>query len=187
MFNKPFVIGIAGAVGSGKSWFAEKLRESFSEPVCVFTLDSYSKDVDFVNKLEFRYDNPQAIDFDRAYSDLLTLLGGGTVAFPIYDYRSHKVAYKRTYTTPAVIIIEGLYAFYEKRFLEAMDVKIWIEADDRVRFDRRINRDVFGRGEKQEDVIYRHFKDSEPAYQKYYMNHMNILKLNCLKSQNKNN
>lgn len=168
MFNKPFVIGIAGAVASGKSWFAEKLRESFSEPVCVFTLDSYSKDGDFVNKLEFRYDNPQAIDFDRAYFDLLTLLEGGTVAFPIYDYKFHKVGYEREYTAPAVIIIEGLYSFYDKRFLEIMDVKIWIESDDDTRLKRRILRDIKERGETRDESMARHINDSEPAYQKFY-------------------
>lgn len=168
MYKKPFVIGIAGAVGSGKSWFAEKLKEAITEPICMFTLDSYSKSVDYVNKLKYRYDNPNAIDFDRAYSDLRTLLEGGTVRFPVYDYKSHKAISERTNTNPPVIIIEGLYAFYDKRFLDAMDVKIWIEADEDVCMGRRIHRDIKERGETLEESKARHINDSEPAYQKFY-------------------
>lgn len=170
MYNKSFVIGIAGAVGSGKSWFRKRLIESFSEPVCAFTLDSYSLDNAFVSKLEFGYDNPQAIDFDKAYSDLVILMNGGTVDFPIYDYKSHKMISKKTYTRPPVIIIEGLYAFYEKRFLDKMNVKIWIETDENIRFERRIHRDITERGDTCEESIARHINDTEPAYQKFYKN-----------------
>lgn len=168
MNNKTHIIGIAGAVGSGKSWFAEKLKDAITKPVCMFTMDSYSKSVDYVNKLKYRYDNPNAIDFDRAYSDLRTLLEGGAVRFPVYDYKSHKAISERTYTNPPVIIIEGLYAFYDKRFLDAMDVKIWIEADEEVCMERRISRDIKERGESREESMARHINDSEPAFQNYY-------------------
>lgn len=164
----PFVIGISGAVGSGKTWFANQLKESISKPVCIFTLDSYSKDEEYVNGLEFRYDNPLAIDYDKAYADFSKLKEGIAVQLPVYDYASHSVVSKITYDSPAVIIIEGLYAFWDKRFLNAMDFKIWIEADEKLCKERRINRDVKERGESPESSVHRQKSDSEPAYFKFY-------------------
>ena len=168
MDRRPFVIGIAGAVGSGKTWFAEKLKNALPVPVCIFTLDVYSKDAYFVNGLEYHYDNPQAIDYDKAYNDFSKLKQGLPVNLPVYDYVTHGVVSEIKYNSPTVIIIEGLYAFYDKRFLEAMDFKLWIEADKRLRFKRRIERDVKERGESYKTSVNRHNKDSEPAYQNFY-------------------
>ena len=169
MNKPPFVIGISGAVGSGKSWFANKLREAIPDTVCIFTLDSYSKDKEYVDTLEFRYDNPDAINYDDAFSDISKLLRGEIVNIPVYDYMSHAVVSEETFKSPAVLILEGLYAFSDQRFLDIMDVKIWIEVDEGTCLRRRINRDITERGETREDSIARHKNDSEPAYRKYYV------------------
>lgn len=168
MIKEPFVIGIAGAVGSGKSWFAGKLKDALSVPVCLFTLDIYSKDEFFVNGLEYHYDNPLAIDYDKAYLDFTKLTQGETIKLPVYDYVTHSVVSEITYSSPLVIIIEGLYAFFDKRFVDAMDFKIWIEADEKTCMERRIKRDIAERGESREDSTNRHYKDSKPAYEKFY-------------------
>lgn len=170
MCNKPFIIGISGACGSGKTWFARRLQTELVGSVCIFTLDSYSKNEDFVNSLEFRYDNPQAIDYDKAYENLLKLLQGIPVALPMFDYTSHSINSEMTVVSPSVIIIEGIYAFYDNRLLDLMDFKIWIEAGKYTRRERRIERDVNERGEIYENAMYRHLHDSEPAFKKYYLN-----------------
>ncbi len=168
-YKRPFVIGISGACGSGKTWFANKLKEGLNGTVCVFTLDSYSKEEKIVNELEFRYDNPQAINYDEAYKDLSMLLHGISVALPIYDYSCHRIISEQTYMSPPIIIIEGLYAFYDNRFLDLMDFKIWIDADEHTRMEKRIKRDVDERGATYEESQLRHIHDSEPAFKKYYM------------------
>lgn len=178
MSKNPFVIGISGAVGSGKTWFANQLKESISKPVCIFTLDSYSKDEEYVNGLEFRYDNPQAIDYDKAYADFSKLKQGNAVKLPVYDYVSHRVVSEISYNSPSVIIIEGLYAFWDKRFLDAMNFKIWIEADEQTCMERRVNRDVNERGETYEESMSRHANDSEPAFNKFYA--LNKTQANCV-------
>lgn len=170
MNDYPFVIGISGAVGSGKSWFANKLKDSIIDSVCVFTLDSYSKDEKFVNGLEYRYDNPQAIDYNKVWQDLSKLLHGENVTIPVYDYISHSVILGKLFCSPSVVIIEGLYAFSDKRLLDVMDIKIWIEVEDNVCMERRINRDIRERGVTREDAMKRHLNDSKPAFEKYYIN-----------------
>lgn len=167
MNKPPFVIGISGAVGSGKSWFANKLRKAIPDTVCIFTLDSYSKGKEYVDTLEFRYDNPDAINYDDAFLDISKLLRGEIVNIPVYDYMSHTVVSEETFKSPAVLILEGLYAFSDQRFLDIMDLKVWIEVDEETCL-RRINRDIAERGETREDSMARHKNDSEPAYRKYY-------------------
>lgn len=169
MCNKPFIIGISGACGSGKTWFARKLQTELVGSVCIFTLDSYSKNEEFVNSLEYRYDNPQAIDYDKAYGDLLKLLQGIPIALPIYDYTTHSTISEMRIASPATIIIEGIYAFHDNRFLDLMNFKVWIEADEHARIKKRIERDVKERGETYEEALFRHFNDSEPAYKKFYI------------------
>ena len=169
MNKPPYVIGISGAVGSGKSWFANKLRKAIPDIVCIFTLDSYSKDKEYVDTLEFRHDNPDAINYDDAFSDISKLLRGEIVNIPVYDYISHAVVSEETFKSPAVLILEGLYAFSDQRFLDFMDLKIWIEVDEVTCLRRRINRDIAERGETRKDSMARHKNDSEPAYRKYYV------------------
>lgn len=167
MNKSPFVIGISGASGSGKTWFANKLKEELTQSACIFTLDSYYKDVDYVNQLEHRHDNPKAIDFDKAYADLSTLIRGEVLKLPVYDYDTHKVVSEHLYEPTSVIIIEGLFAFSDYRLLDAMKMKIWIEAYETIRFERRISRDINERGDNYEDALFRIQNDAEPAYQKF--------------------
>lgn len=170
MNNYPFVIGISGAVGSGKTWFANRLKESISDVVCIFSLDNYSKDLKHVENLEFTYDNPLAIDYDKAYEDLSKLLQGEKTDLPIYDYISHSVVSSKSLKSPSVIIIDGLYAFSDPRFLDKMDIKIWIEVDEDTCRRRRVYRDINERGESRENSLARHYNYSEPALKKYYIN-----------------
>ncbi len=167
IYDTPFVIGISGASGSGKTWFANQLKNELYDSSCIFTLDSYYKNVDYVNCLEYRHDNPSAIDYDKAFKDLSILLRGKILKLPKYDYDTHEVISETIIKPTPVIIIEGLFAFSNKRFFDVMDLKVWIEAHEDIRFNRRISRDIDERGDNYEDVISRYKNDVEPAYYKY--------------------
>lgn len=167
MNKKPFIIGISGASGSGKTWFANRLKEELSKSVCIFPLDCYYKYVEYVNGLEHRHDNPDAMDFDKAFADLSKMIQGESLKLPVYDYDTHKVVSEQVYEPTAVVIVEGLFAFSDSRFLDAMDVKVWVEAYESIRFERRITRDINERGDNYDDAVERYKNDAEPAYQKF--------------------
>lgn len=178
MSKKKFVVGICGATGSGKTWLAAKLKERLGADACVFILDSYYKNVDFVNNLEYRHDNPNAIDYDKAFEDLSILMQGKILKLPVYDYDTHKVVSELMYEPTPIIVIEGLFAFSDKRFLDVMDIKIWVEADENIRLERRISRDINERGDNYEEALARYKNDAEPAYIKYTKN--GILFADCI-------
>jgi len=164
---KRTVIGISGASCSGKSWFAQKIKEARPDSVSLFDLDSYYRHVDYVNSLDCRHDNPEAIDFDKVLQDLSLLLDGHEIRIPVYDFDSHSVVSEKVSTPAPIVIVEGLFVFANKALLGRMDMKIWIEAADDLRFDRRMNRDTGERGRNAEEVTTRYASDVKPGYEKY--------------------
>ena len=167
------VIGISGPSCSGKTWLANKIKEVRPNSVCLFSLDSYYKEAAFVKTLENRYDNPRSINFDKALEDLVLLLNGHDVEVPIYDYDSFKVIGHKVCTPAPMTIIDGLFVFSNKSILDKMDLKIWVDAVDDLRYERRINRDIKERGRDLDEVIHRYASDVQPGYQKFIQPNIN--------------
>ena len=165
MKQKPFIIGISGATGSGKTWFARELQALIPNKACIFTLDSYYKDIQFVSQLKYRHDNPDAIDFEAVLHDFEQLISGNAIAIPNYDYDTHQVISTTIMKPSSIIILEGLFAFSNEQLRNLMDYRIWIEAETNTRLLRRVRRDVTERGDTQEGATERFNNDAEPAYQ----------------------
>ncbi len=165
--SKPFVIGISGASCSGKTWLANMIKNKRPDITTIFTLDSYYKNASFVNSLNFRHDNPNAIDFTLALTDLKKLINGLPANIPLYDYVTHSVSgYKLQNATP-IIIVEGLFVFYNEEFRNLFDLKIWVESNEDKLLERRIKRDIAERGDNYTEALERYLKDVKPAYCKY--------------------
>ncbi len=165
MNKKSFVIGVSGATGSGKSWFAKQVKDLASDSIGVFTLDSYYKNNNYVNCLKYRHDNPDAINYDFAIVDLQNIINGHSIRVPQYDYETHKVIKYDIKEPMPIIIVEGLFAFSDERLRHLMDFLVWIEADYDVRLQRRINRDINERGDTIDSATERFTCDAEPAFQ----------------------
>lgn len=165
--RKSIVLGISGASCSGKTWLASKFNKAYSNVITLFDLDGYYKDINTVQTLEHRHDNPQSIDFENAIADLVTLKAGKTIKVPIYDFETHRVLSYRTCAPAPIILVEGLFAFANERFRKELDVKIWIEANPDRRLERRYWRDTRERGRQPDEVFDRYTKDVQPGFEKY--------------------
>ncbi|MGA7877559.1 MAG: uridine kinase, partial [Desulfoferrobacter sp.] len=88
-----YVVGIAGPSCSGKSLIAKQLAFIYSRhSPCVLALDSYYHDLSGLQPLERagqNYDTPEAIDVELLETQLTTLLAGGEIEKPVYDYETH--------------------------------------------------------------------------------------------------
>ena len=117
---------------------------------------------------EWDFDSPSAIDFDALVDKLLDLKQGRRAEIPVYSFSKHQ---REEHTTsvysPHVIILEGIFALYDPRVLELLDLKIFAEADADVCLSRRIVRDVRDRGRDIEGVIKQWLKFVKPNFQKY--------------------
>lgn len=167
MKHKTTIMGISGGSCSGKSWVAKKIQSLFPDDVCLLGLDGYYKDFDYVKQLEFQHDNPSAIDYDLVLEDIERLCTGKDVRTPIYDYKTHQITGYKTCIPKRVIIVEGLFAFHDKRIRNKMNLRMWIDANEEIKLKRRITRDVKDRGDTIEDANKRYSEHVLPAYKKY--------------------
>ncbi len=155
--QKSMLIGIAGGTGSGKSTFAEGLRELFPDDVTIIAYDNYYKPQDhisFEERVKTNYDCPDALDTDLLVEQLKRLVCGEAVDIPVYDFCVHTRKSETERIEPkAIIIVDGILTFHDVRLRRMFDLKIFADADADERILRRLRRDVNERGRDIDGVI----------------------------------
>jgi uridine kinase len=165
--TRTIVIGISGGSCSGKTWLARQFKQICHKSVSLFELDGYYKDLAYVNNLEHTHDNPDSIDLLDAAFDLAKLKAGIAVQVPKYNFESQIREGSVVCEPASIIVVEGVFAFANLRLLEEFDFKVWVEADDVIRYRRRINRDVEERGRDELEVVERYNQNVRPGYEKF--------------------
>ncbi|HEV2706510.1 MAG TPA: uridine kinase [Pyrinomonadaceae bacterium] len=166
------IIGICGGTGSGKTTVANRILESVSAGEVVFLQqDSYYRDLDQL-PLDFRqkvnFDHPDAIDNDLLVTHLKALKAGETVELPLYDFKTHARRPETLRVEPRpIIIIEGILIFADQRLLDEMDIKVFVDTPDDIRFIRRLRRDVAERGRTVESVIEQYLATVRPMHMQF--------------------
>ncbi|HEX8853696.1 MAG TPA: uridine kinase, partial [Pyrinomonadaceae bacterium] len=166
------IIGISGGTGSGKTTVANRILASVSAGEVVFLQqDSYYRDLDQL-PLDFRqkvnFDHPDAIDNDLLVMHLKALKAGRTVELPLYDFKMHARREETLRVEPRpIIIIEGILIFADQRLLDEMDIKVFVDTPDDIRFIRRLRRDVAERGRTVESVIEQYLATVRPMHMQF--------------------
>ena len=166
------IIGICGGTGSGKTTVANRILESVRADEVVFIQqDLYYRDLkdmplDYRNAANF--DHPDAVDNDLLVNHLKKLNAGEPVDLPIYDFKTHSrlAATTRVEPTP-IVIVEGILIFAEPRLLEQMDIKIFVDTPDDLRFIRRLRRDIAERGRTLDSVIDQYMATVRPMHMQF--------------------
>jgi len=154
-----FVIGIAGGTGAGKTTVAREISDAVaagdadteeSGALTRLPLDNYYRDLSHLEMDEreaVNYDHPSAFEWDLIHEHVESLLLGQPVEMPQYDFTVHNRTDETVRVEPSeVVVVEGIFALYEERLLEKLDLKVYVETDADVRILRRIRRDVIVRG-----------------------------------------
>jgi uridine kinase len=165
----PLVIGVAGGSGSGKTTVVRRIIDAIGHlDVTVVEHDRYYRDhpeLRLEDRAALNYDHPHALDTALLVEHVRALRAGQPVELPIYDFARHA---RRTDTTPvrpgAVIIVEGILIFADQALRSLMDVKVFVDTDDDVRFIRRLQRDVAERGRTTESVIDQYLSTVKPMH-----------------------
>ena len=63
--------------------------------------------------------------------------------------------------------MEGIFIFHYKKISELIDLKIFIDAKDYIKLQRRLKRDREERGYDADDVLYKYENHIMPSFQKY--------------------
>ena len=170
--TKPFIFGIAGASGSGKSLLVSNVASGFEEGVVtILREDSYYRDqshLDEVQRSEINYDHPSTFEHDLMLEHLIALRNGQSVNTPIYDYKTHTRLKEKQMLQPApVILVDGILILTQKHLLEHFNLAVFIDAPLDTCLIRRIQRDIQERGRELHTVISQYQKTVRPMYWKY--------------------
>ncbi|MFM8347583.1 MAG: uridine kinase [Bacteroidota bacterium] len=168
--SKPFVIGITGGSGSGKTYFLQRLAEGFTpQQVCLISQDHYyrSREQQPVDENGVKnFDLPVSIDQSALQADLQQLIAGHRVRKQTYTFNNPASDSEEIEFLPApVLVVEGLFVQYFPEIRALLDLRIFIEAKDHLKLGRRIRRDQVERGYDLDDVLYRYQHHVMPVYE----------------------
>lgn len=166
------IIGICGGTGSGKTTVANRILQTVSaNEVAFIQQDSYYRNLDEM-PLDYRqkvnFDHPDAIDNDLMVAHVRALKAGQAVDLPIYDFKNHSRRKETLRMEPKLItILEGILIFAEQRLLEEMDIKVFVDTPDDIRFIRRLRRDIAERARTADSVIEQYLATVRPMHMQF--------------------
>jgi uridine kinase len=166
---KPFLIGIAGGTGSGKTSVAKRIYQSLHLDAAVFIdYDSYYKELGHLSLEErqrINFDHPDSLDTPLLIRHLRQLMAGEPIEKPLYDFTRHTRATDSVLVQPRdVILVDGILLFADATLREMFDLKIFVDTEADVRFIRRLRRDIEERGRSMESVIEQYLKTVRPMH-----------------------
>lgn len=168
----PFVIGVAGGSGSGKSTVSQQVLSSFgADMVSVVMQDDYYRDQSDLApdvRRQQNYDHPHAFDWPLLIEHVHALRSGQTIAMPVYDFTIDNRSDRTIAVKPApVIVIEGLFALYDADLRDMMSLKIFVDTASDVRFIRRMQRDIAERGRTVESIVGQYLETVRPMHKQF--------------------
>lgn len=170
----PYIIGITGGSASGKTQFFNELIKEFDETqLCIISQDNYyrPREEQPIDENGIRnFDTPNSIDFVALANDILALKGKIKVFKEEYTYNNPSQKPKILEYKPApIIIVEGIFVLYYPEISALLDLKLFIDTKEHLKFKRRIIRDNKERGYDLDDVLYRYENHVYPTYEKYIL------------------
>lgn len=170
--QKPLVIGIAGGSGSGKTTVSKEISKCLpADRVLILTEDAYYNDnsaLSMDERKKINYDHPNAYDTDLLIEQLQDLLDGKAIEMPTYNFNILSRAKDTIHVEPAdIIILEGILVLASEELRKFMDIKLFVDADDDIRFIRRLQRDTQERGRSIDWIISQYLATVKPSYNQF--------------------
>lgn len=172
--DKPYVIGIAGSSGSGKTFFLKSFLNHFSEDeVTLISQDDYYIPANTKTREEnrlYNFDLPTAINRELFYAHIKDLFDGKTVYKEEYTFNNPNITPKMLQINPApILVVEGLFIFHYEEVNQLLDYRIFLDADEPIALERRLRRDLIERGYDHDDVMYKWTNHVVPSYNEYLL------------------
>ena len=166
---KPFVIGVAGGSGSGKTTVVSQIVKSLGDDqVSLLEHDKYYRDrgdLRLEERAALNYDHPDSLETDLLVQHVKALRAGSAVEVPLYDFARYARLPEHERVPPRrAIIVEGILIFADPDLRKLLDVKVFVDADDDTRFIRRLQRDLSERGRTVNSVIDQYLGTVKPMH-----------------------
>jgi len=161
------IIGITGGSGSGKSTIVRKISEVISDFVFI-PQDNYYHSAEYIsneNITAYNFDHPDAFDTELLHRHLTDLKAGKVIDMPQYDFVHHHRKEECVRVEPRpLVIIEGLMVLYDRQIRDLLDLKLFVDTPDDIRFIRRLTRDMSERGRTVESVVKQYLEVVRPGH-----------------------
>lgn len=172
MITKPFIVGITGGSASGKTSFLRGVLSAFAEDeICLISQDNYYRSLDQIQVDDqgiHNFDLPETIDHHLYAQHIELLRTGQSVQQKEYTFNNPTVVPRLLTFSPApIIVVEGIFVFHFRELADQMDLKIFIDAKNSIKLERRVKRDAEERGYDLDDVMYRWKYHVKPTYRQF--------------------
>jgi uridine kinase len=164
------IVGICGGSGSGKTTVVNKITEIVRDHVLI-AQDNYYRSAEHVTNrtiTEVNFDHPDAIDNELLRQHLESLKRMESVQVPRYDFVHHRRLPETTTALPRrLVILEGIMIFFDARIRDLIDLKLYVDTPDDIRFIRRLRRDLTERGRTMDSVIAQYLEKVRPGHYQF--------------------
>ncbi|KKS73878.1 MAG: Phosphoribulokinase [Candidatus Gottesmanbacteria bacterium GW2011_GWC2_42_8] len=140
--SQPFIVGVAGDSGSGKTMFAAGIRHLLGEKlVKMMEMDGYHKESRRERAVSGKLPlNPQANHLDRLVEHLKLLKEGQAIDLPVYNHTTGEFDHPLAFSPSPIIIVEGLHALYPE-FLPYLDLTVFVDPCRDIKWQWKSKRD----------------------------------------------
>lgn len=177
--KKPYLVGISGSSGSGKTFFLKTFLEHFQkEEITFLSLDDYYNPpgkLTYEENVLYNFDVPNSFDERQWTSDIQQLMSGKTIHKKEYTFNNLDTEPSLLEIHPApIILVEGILVYHFEEIAQQINLKLFLDVDEEVALRRRMKRDIEERNYTYEDVMYKWTNHVLPSYRTYLLPHKDL-------------
>lgn len=146
--QKPFIVGIGGDSGVGKSTLTETIGDLVGKKQTVVLNgdDSHKWERHDTHWEYFTHLDPKANNIHRDANQIYALIDGKTIERATYSHKTGKFTKPMQIEKDQFIIFQGLHPFFLEKMRNIYDLKIFVDAEEELRKKWKIARDSKERG-----------------------------------------
>ena len=169
---RPFIIGIAGGSGSGKTTISASIIEQTGpDLVALIPHDAYYRhrpELSYEERTKVNYDHPDSLETELLLTHMADLAAGLPIEQPVYDFSRHLRRPETVTIEPRpVVLIEGILILVESGLRDIMDLRVFVDTDPDLRVLRRVERDIRERGRSFDSITDQYLSTVRPMHLRF--------------------